>query len=590
MHFRLQPHNNYLGLFVFFLFALFSLYSEGLQAQQENNTQNIPGTYFRADTVRPQKGNPPDSINLETPQACMEHFIRACRRKRWQSASWAMNFRLLQPINSEQARQQALRLYYLFNQNLWIDWSLLPDRPDGLKTGSMISGATPMAGKPRRSIQLGSISLDGRDIPIQITRVKIGEQSPVWLFSAQTVESIDRLYEVHGPSWLARKAPGWTRGRLLRVPIWQWLALLLLLVVGIVVAWGCVHIFTRRLANYLPLEGESLVRGIHWPLAILLAGLVSYLTSGTLLTLPGEVSAVMSPVMLAILIFSTTWLAIRILTFLTGRILRDDQNEELTIDESGTIARLTVIRYGLVLLIITVGFSILLISLDLFRALGIALLGSAGAAAVILGIAGHAVLGNLIAGVQIALTQPFRIGDTVIIEGYWGRIEELRYTYVTVRTWDEKRLVLPIRYFMENWIENWSKTDTFLVRPIYLKVDYRTDVQAIRKKFIELLNEDELWAEERDDPDVLVTECGEETITIRLACGAKDPSDAWQLSCRVREKLIAWLQQYKRGFYLPRQRIVLFQQEKLPDDSGADEQVKPQPQTPGGGQGSEDGE
>jgi small-conductance mechanosensitive channel len=186
-------------------------------------------------------------------------------------------------------------------------------------------------------------------------------------------------------------------------------------------------------------------------------------------------------------------------------------------------------------------------------------------------------------GVQIALAKPFRTGDTVIIEGYWGRIEELRYTYVVVRTWDEKRIVLPVKYFMENWFENWSKTDPYLIRPIYLKLDYRADVQAVREKFMEFVREDDLWVgEEKDDPDVLVTDFGEETMTVRLTSGGEDSSSAWQLSCRVREKMIAWLQEYEDGRYLPRQRLVLHKQEDDERTSSADEDVDPQASHPGG--------
>lgn len=423
------------------------------EAPQGDSQSNAPGTYFRIEAINPGLPKPDEAVNLATPQACVEHFVLSARREDWLAAARSMNFRLQQPINPSTASRQARRFDYLLNQNLWIDWSMLPDRPDGVETGSMLNGNSPMIGRPRRSITLGTISLDGQDVPIRVERVKTPGGKPQWLFSAQTVDNITPLYEAKGPSWLARQAPEWSRRRLLwRVPVWQWVALVVLFALALLVAWLVVRVVTGRIAAHLPESGEKIIRAIRWPGAILTAGLVSYLAVGSLLTLPGGIAAIGSPVVLAVVVLSATWLAVRVLGIISQHVTQDVKSEDLTIDKSGSLARLTIFRYVLILLIVAIGLSVLLISMDLFRTLGFALLSSAGAAAVILGIAGHAVLGNLIAGVQIALAQPFRIGDTVIVEGYWSRIEELRYAFVVVRTWDERRLVLPLRYFMDHWI------------------------------------------------------------------------------------------------------------------------------------------
>jgi small-conductance mechanosensitive channel len=444
----------------------------------------------------------------------------------------------------------------------------------------MLNGSSGQ-GRARRSIRIGSIAFDGRDVPIRLERIKPEDGDPVWLFSAQTVDNIDRLYAAKGPSWLARQAPEWSRTRLLgNVPLWQWLALAVLLGLSVLTAWLVIKVLSQQLASHLGRRGRRFVENIRWPAAILTTALVGYSSVGSLLTLPGGVATVASPLVLAVMIFSATWLCVRVLGFFSESVTQNMLQDGPSIDESGTLVRLTVFRYVLVLLIVAIGLSVLLISIDMFRTVGIALLGSAGAAAVVLGIAGHAVLGNLIAGVQIALARPFRIGDTVIVEGYWGRIEEVRYTYVAVRTWDQKRVILPVRYFLNHYFENWSKTDPFLVKPIYLKVDYRADVQAIREKFMEIVRQDEDWAEDRDDPDVLVIECGDETITIRLTCGGSDSPSAWRLVCRVREKLVAWLQDYEDGRFLPRQRLVLHQGSQWRSENR--QQADPRPTHAGG--------
>jgi small-conductance mechanosensitive channel len=566
--------------------ALLLLATTNGRAQDQNNEGNgsSKGSYFRIEKVNPSLPKPEQQINLATPQACVEHFILQSRRENYASAARAMNFRLVEPASMDEAAQLAERLHYLINQNLWIDWSTIPDRPDGMGAPSLLGTQSPMAGQPRRSILLGTISFNGRDMPIRIERVKPQDGDPVWLFAAQTVDNINPLYDAKGPSWLARQVPTWSRSRTFwRVPMWQWIALAILILLAVATAYIVVAVICRSIAKHLPQRGGQLIRAIRWPAGVLTSSVLAYSSASSLLTLPGGVAALAEPFALFLITVSATWLVIRIMGFLTEQLIRKNRSDELTVDESGALVRLTVFRYVLILTVAAIGMSIFLISMDLFRTLGLALLGSAGAAAVLLGIAGHAVLGNLIMGVQIALAKPFRTGDTVIIEGYWGRIEELRYTYVVVRTWDEKRIVLPVKYFMENWFENWSKTDPYLIRPIYLKLDYRADVQAVREKFMEFVREDDLWVgEEKDDPDVLVTDFGEETMTVRLTSGGEDSSSAWQLSCRVREKMIAWLQEYEDGRYLPRQRLVLHKQEDDERTSSADEDVDPQASHPGG--------
>lgn len=515
-------------------------------------------SYYETEEINPGLPTTSENPNLETPQACVEHFLLSARHEQWHEAALALNFRLLAPVTQEQAEEHAKHLHYLINQNLWIDWSRLPDRPDGVAPQGLMDSGTNADIFPRRSIHLGSIDLNGRSIPVRIERIKPANRPAAWLFSAQTVANIPELYFEKGPSWLAQQAPKWSRERILwRVPLWQWLALGLLVIVSVLSGWLVATVVTRKIASHLPKQGGRLIRSLRWPSAIFTAGIVAHVSVGSLLTLPGPITTVGAPIILSIIVGSATWLAVRVLGFLSEKIIRENKTDELLIDEGGSLARLTLFRYVLILIIVATGLSVLLISMDLFRTLGITLLSSAGAAAVILGLASHAVLGNLIAGLQIAITNPFRIGDTVIVEGYWGRVEEIRYTYVAVRTWDEKRLIFPVSYFTDHWFENWSKTDRFLIIPIYLKVDYRADIQAIRDKFFALLKDNEHWDGQSDDPQVLVTDCSEETMTVRLTCGGENTRSAWLLSCEIREQLMTWLQQEEDGAYLPRRRVVL---------------------------------
>jgi len=302
----------------------------------------------------------------------------------------------------------------------------------------------------------------------------------------------------------------------------------------------------------------GLYKSVQWPLAAVIATGLVYATIQLALSLPGQVASFLDPIVLVILVFVAAWAVMRVVRFLVENLAKGAVrrvHEEDEVDRQRMLTQVTVVRHVLTLLVVVVALGVVLAQLNIFRSLGIALISSAGAAAVVLGIAGHAVLGNLIAGLQIALTQPLRLNDSVYIEDNWGRIEDITYTYVVVRTWDFRRLVIPIKYFINNWFENWSLTDPFLTKPIYLHVDYRADVQAIREKFLELVKADDDWDREHDDPQVLVYETKDQTLLVRLTCGAADPSTAWDLHCRVREQLVAWLQGVEDGRWLPRQRV-----------------------------------
>jgi small-conductance mechanosensitive channel len=177
---------------------------------------------------------------------------------------------------------------------------------------------------------------------------------------------------------------------------------------------------------------------------------------------------------------------------------------------------------------------------------------STGVAAIILAFAAHQTLGNLLAGFQVAFTQPFRIDDVVIVEGEWGRIEEITFTYVVVRIWDQRRLVLPLSYFLNNPFQNWTRTSADIWGTVNLYVDYGVPVKRVREELKRILESSQLW--DGKVAVVQVTDASERTVTLRALVSAKNASDAWDLRCLVREKLIDFLQrEYPDS--LPRLRV-----------------------------------
>jgi small-conductance mechanosensitive channel len=176
------------------------------------------------------------------------------------------------------------------------------------------------------------------------------------------------------------------------------------------------------------------------------------------------------------------------------------------------------------------------------RRIGMSLLASAGLAGVVLGFAAQKSIASVFAGIQIALTQPIRIDDVVIVEGEWGRIEEIRLTYVVVRIWDLRRLVVPITYFIEHPFQNWTRTSSDLLAVVTIHVDYTLPVDAVRAEFRRILEASPRW--DGKVCSLQVTEAFERTMVIRPLASARSSSDAWDLRCEVREKLIAFIRDH----------------------------------------------
>jgi len=227
-----------------------------------------------------------------------------------------------------------------------------------------------------------------------------------------------------------------------------------------------------------------------------------------------------------------------------------DQADNL--QERKARTRFQYIRYILTFAIVTVGIGGIFLQFDSLRTVGTGLLASAGVVGIIIAFAAHQTLGNLLAGFQIAFAQPFRIDDVVIVEGEWGRIEEITFTYVVVRIWDQRRLVLPISYFITNPFQNWTRTTAEIMGTVFLYVDYSVPVGRVREELQRIVASTDLW--DRRVAGLQVTDTSERTVTLRALVSARNASDAWDLRCLVREKLIAFLQsEYPDA--LPRLRV-----------------------------------
>ncbi|QGY40320.1 mechanosensitive ion channel [Pseudodesulfovibrio cashew] len=217
--------------------------------------------------------------------------------------------------------------------------------------------------------------------------------------------------------------------------------------------------------------------------------------------------------------------------------------------------RIKVLQRILVVIIWIAAIAGMLMQFERFRALGTTLLASAGVLSIVLGLSAQKTFGAVIAGVQIALSQPINLDDVVIVEGEWGRIEEITFTYVVVKIWDQRRLVLPVSYFLEKPFQNWTRKTAAITGTVFLHVDYTTPLAPLREELTRLCEAaGPLW--DGKTCVLQVTEAGPETITLRALAGAPDASSAWDLRCMIREGLIDFLKA-NHPECLPRRRLVM---------------------------------
>jgi len=331
--------------------------------------------------------------------------------------------------------------------------------------------------------------------------------------------------------------------------IWNdqpWIRLGVTVVVALLVAI-VVHRLARallwRLSEGHPMAREMLRQArapMGWlvPLLVLVVALRARPEADQL-----HVAAPAEQVLVIALIAVATWLGVRCINaaeFYFCRRFPVDTKDNLRARRVLTQARVLG-RTGSVLLIL-IGLAACLMMIPGVRQIGTSLLASAGLAGLAVGLAAKPVLSNLIAGLQIAITQPIRLDDVVIIEGEWGRIEEITGTYVVVRIWDERRLVVPLNWFIENPFQNWTRTSSQLIGTVYLWLDYRVPLEPLREEVKRLCEEAPQW-----DGRVCVlqvTDTTDRTLQIRILASSADSGSNFDLRCHVREGMIAFVQQH----------------------------------------------
>jgi len=311
-------------------------------------------------------------------------------------------------------------------------------------------------------------------------------------------------------------------------------------------------LFRRAIAGRYPFVFSvfTQTRGLTKAALLILAMMLAV----PVVPLPPETAALLARMMAVAVIGLIGWAAIvalHIAADLYLRRFRLDIDDNLLARNHNTQVRVLARTVDVLLIMLTL--SAALMTFPAVRQYGVSLFASAGVAGIVAGLAARPVLSNLMAGVQLAMTQPIRLYDAVIVENEYGTIEEITSTYVVVKLWDLRRMIVPLTYFIEKPFQNWTRENSSLIGNVMMYLDYRAPVGIIRQKFRDIVKESKLW--DGQTAALQITDFKEGTMELRLLMSARSSGAAFDLRCEVREKLIDFIQ-HEHPEALPHSRQV----------------------------------
>ncbi len=292
-------------------------------------------------------------------------------------------------------------------------------------------------------------------------------------------------------------------------------------------------------------------RPLQWSIILLIIRIIHTATAATMTE--NWVVEKINHILGLLLIVSISWLLIKVMYVFEDYIVGHfavDVKDNLRARKIHTQFR--VLKRLVIIIVSILSLALILMTFPNVRQLGTTILASAGIIGIVIGMAAQKTIGTFIAGLQIAFTQPIRVDDVVIVENEWGRIEEITLTYVVVKIWDLRRLIVPITYFIEKPFQNWTRVTADILGTVFIYVDHTVPTEAIRKELHRILQESDLW--DKKVCVLQVTNTTERTLELRALMSAADASAAWSLRCEVREKLIEFVQK-KYPQALPRLRV-----------------------------------
>jgi len=483
-------------------------------------------------------------LDRQTPHATVLGLIESSHRGDYARAAHYLDLDFVPRAEQvERGAQLARRLKFVLDRKLPLDLSTLSKEPGGDAADA-------------RFDQLGAIPLeDGTVQPIRVQRVVGDGGQLVWVFSESTVKAIDKLFDLYGPLMAETLPPIFFEKPMLGLELWQWLGLVVVLGGGLVLALLLERLllaFALRLARWTKVTWDDLLvsagKGPLW-----LPFYAGIMAAGTaLLQLSRPAQTLFNRLSYSLFILSVAWLVLRFL-----RVTASYVQARVSAEESANASRargvhtqVAVLRHVFEAATYVIAAALLLMQFEVVRNVGVSLLASAGIAGLVLGFAAQKSIATLLAGIQLSITQPIRIGDKVVVENEFGTVEEITLTYVVVQIWDQRRLVVPITHFLDKPFQNWTKSgSTELLGAVLLQVDFTADLDALRAELRRILENEGKVLWDGRVASVVVLDVMDRTMQLRALVSAANAGATFDLRCLVRERLLAFLRE--RPEWLP---------------------------------------
>jgi small-conductance mechanosensitive channel len=482
--------------------------------------------------------------NLSTPRDTIEAFLNATNQGDFTTAMQCLDLRdVPRAVRADQGILLAKELHYVLDRRGSVELAEVPDEPQPTGQGDQVV--------------VSQIQLHSEPVDVALTRVRIDNGGFGWLISRATVAVIPALYRAYGPPPFYFAVPQVLRRyELLGAEAWQWIGVSL----GVVLAFVAAHILSRLMQGFARIFtrrtktpwDDALVSGLRRPVRLLLA-IAAYSTFEPSLALPGAFAQTTDRLARIAAIVATGWLVgccLAVGTAWAGQHLADDTANELR--NRGIRTQLLLLRRVGMILIGIFGAAVVLLQFELVRSVGLSLLASAGLAGIVLGFALQKSLAGVIAGIQVSLTQPFRLGDAVVVEGEFGNVEQINLTYVVIRVWDDRRLIVPMQRILELPFQNWTKVSSELLGTVLIRCDHATPVDTLRREVQRICATCADWDQRLCE--VAVVDATEWRIEVRIVVSACNASALWRLRCELRERIVAYLAAHEMGRALSRPR------------------------------------
>jgi small-conductance mechanosensitive channel len=475
-----------------------------------------------------------DALDRETPRRTLEGFLREAKQGNFRVAADYLDLRGIAAASRDsEGPDLAQKLSYVLERQATLNLAKVPDVPEGDPTA-----------KPPDTFVADTLYAGEEPVPIAVKREHFPDGVERWLIAEKTVELIPVVDAAYGPRPIGVRLPATlTRPTFLGNELWQWIGVFAAIFISYTIARVCAAVLIRG-ASYFTFRtptrtDDVLLESSRRPLRTIITALIYRLLLGPL-QLTTAILEICEHVTYTALVLGVTWLLLRALGVST--LLLDEHAARESYDAfRGRQVRtqaLLLRRVASVMLSFVAG-AVVLMQFAFVRNVGLSLLASAGVLSVVAGLAAQRSLAGVIAGIQFSIAQPVRMSDHVLLEGELGEVEEIYLTYAVIRLWDHRRMIVPITYFLEKPFQNWTRMAGNLLGSVEIKVDLGVPVDGVREELRRICEADSLW--DKRTCEVKVTDSDASSMTLRAIVSAEDASRLWDLRCRVRERLLAYV-------------------------------------------------